>query len=68
MTTDFTNVYDDQARAAAYATLEPDKAVDRLESLLGKPYDLSPGWLRIDPTFDPIRRRPRFQRLAGNGT
>jgi TolB-like protein len=44
---------------------EPDKALDRLEPLLTKPYYLSPGWLRIDPTFDPIRKHPRFQRLAG---
>jgi serine/threonine protein kinase len=28
-------------------------------------YFLSPGWLRIGPTFDPLRRNPRFQRLVG---
>ncbi len=44
------------------------KALDLLEPLLRKPYYLSPGWLRIDPTFDPIRKHPRFQRLAGDGT
>jgi hypothetical protein len=27
-------------------------------------YRLSPGWLRIDPTFAPLRGNPRFQRLA----
>jgi tetratricopeptide (TPR) repeat protein len=42
---------------------EPDKALDQLEPLLRIPYYLSPGWLRIDPTFDPIRKHPRFQRL-----
>jgi tetratricopeptide (TPR) repeat protein len=43
---------------------EPEKALDRLEPLLRIPYDLSPGVLRIDPNFDPLRKHPRFQRLA----
>jgi serine/threonine-protein kinase len=42
---------------------EPDKALDQLEPLLKMPYYLSPGWLRIDPTFDPVRGNPRFKRL-----
>jgi serine/threonine-protein kinase len=45
-------------------TGEPEKALDRLEPLLRIPYHLSPGWLRIDPTFDPIRQHARFQRLV----
>jgi tetratricopeptide (TPR) repeat protein len=45
-------------------TGEQDKALDRLEELLRRPYYLSPGWLRIDPTFDPLRKHPRFVRLV----
>ena len=43
---------------------EPERALDQLEPLLKIPYYLSPGWLKIDPTFDPIRRNPRFQKLV----
>lgn len=43
---------------------EPEKALDRLEPLLRIPDYLSPGWLRIDPTFAPLRGNPRFKRLV----
>jgi hypothetical protein len=44
---------------------EPEKALDQLETLLKIPYYLSPSWFRIDPAFDPLRKIPRFQKLAG---
>lgn len=44
---------------------EPEKALDQLEPLLRIPSWLSPGRLRIDPNFAPLRGNPRFGRLVG---
>jgi tetratricopeptide (TPR) repeat protein len=43
---------------------EPDRALDVLEPLMRRPFYISPGWLRVDPNFDPLRKIPRFQRLV----
>ena len=43
---------------------EPEKALDQLAALLKIPYWLSPGWLKIDPNFDTLRKNPRFQKLV----
>jgi eukaryotic-like serine/threonine-protein kinase len=40
-----------------------EKALDALAPLLKIPYYLSPGWLRIDPTFNTLHGNPRFQQL-----
>jgi serine/threonine protein kinase len=42
-------------------TGEQDRALEVLESLLER-------WLRVDPTFDPLRNNPRFRRLVSSGS
>lgn len=43
---------------------EKEKALDELEPLLKTPYYLSPGWLRLDPTFAELKGNPRYDRLV----
>ena len=47
---------------------EHDKAIDYLEPLLHTSYFLSPDFLKIDPTFDPLRGHPRFERLVADAS
>ena len=42
---------------------ENEKALDRLEELVKIPYVLSPGYMRIDPNFAPLKGNPRFEKL-----
>jgi TolB-like protein/Flp pilus assembly protein TadD len=61
----YAGAYMQHQLARIYVILgEPEKALDQLEPLLKTPYFLSPGWLKIDPTFDPLRGNPRFEKLA----
>jgi len=43
---------------------ETDKALDMLETIMAKPFYMTPAWLRIDPMFTPLRGNPRFEKLA----
>jgi TolB-like protein/Flp pilus assembly protein TadD len=43
---------------------EQDQALSLLEELLKIPHYLSPGWLRVDPNFQPLRGRQRFEHLT----
>jgi len=61
----FWGAYNQHQLARIYILVgQYDKALDRLEPLLKVPYYLSPGWLRIDPTFAPLRNNPRFKKLV----
>ncbi|MEP7066873.1 MAG: protein kinase [Gemmatimonadota bacterium] len=39
-------------------------AISELSAIAQKPYFISPGWLRIDPTWNPLRGDPQFEKLA----
>jgi tetratricopeptide (TPR) repeat protein len=45
-----------------------DSAIATLERVLKLPLYVTPGWLRIDPTFASLRTDPRFQRLTADPT
>ncbi|HLB08732.1 MAG TPA: protein kinase [Gemmatimonadaceae bacterium] len=47
---------------------EHARAIAQLDTLLGVPYFLTPEWLRIDPTWAPLRGDAAFQKLLARPT
>jgi TolB-like protein len=43
---------------------DKDAAIAELRTILEKPYVISAAWLRVDPTWIPLRGDPRFEKLA----
>ena len=43
---------------------QPDRALDLIERFIAEPGMFTPAWLRIDPSFAPLKGNPRFERLA----
>jgi hypothetical protein len=43
---------------------EEDKAIATLERILKLPFYVTPAWLRVDPTWDSLRKNPKFQKLV----
>jgi Tfp pilus assembly protein PilF len=61
-----TGVYVLQQLARIYVMVgDDDRAVAALTTLLRVPSYVSQGWLRIDPTFAPLKRSAAFRRLIG---
>lgn len=56
--------YARQVAARIYvAAGDHPRALDQLDSLLAKPYFVSPAMLKIDPTWTPLKDDPRFEQL-----
>ena len=42
-----------------------DKAIELMKEPVTVPNNVSKAWLRVDPTWDPLRQYPAFQQLVG---
>jgi hypothetical protein len=44
---------------------EKESAITLLEQVVAAPYPVTRAYLRVDPTWVPLRGNPRFERLVG---
>jgi TolB-like protein/Flp pilus assembly protein TadD len=55
--------------ARIYAMVgDRDAAVEQLEYLMSIPFDLAVPGLRLDPSWDSLRKHPRFRKLVGDAS
>jgi hypothetical protein len=57
-----------RCRTGAFCLIRDfDRALALLEKLMAQSYadSITPALLRMDPVWNPIRKNPRFQKLAG---
>jgi eukaryotic-like serine/threonine-protein kinase len=57
------NYYRMQKVRVYIANGQQEKALDAIEELLKSQYFVTRGWMKVDPTFAPLRGNPRFQKL-----
>ena len=43
---------------------DEDQAIATLERMLKSPFYVTPAWLKVDPTWDSLRKNPKFQKLV----
>jgi len=46
---------------------DEDQAIATLERVLKLPFYVTPAWLKVDPTWDSLRKNPKFQKLVAGG-
>jgi eukaryotic-like serine/threonine-protein kinase len=46
---------------------DTDQAIATLERMLKSDFYITPAWLTVDPTWDSLRKDPRFQKLVAGG-
>jgi tetratricopeptide (TPR) repeat protein len=62
------SLYNTTQLARIYALVgEQDKAIDLLEANLQVPAYVSPGWISVNPYWEPLHSSPRYPKLVAKG-